>query len=1321
LPHALVVAALMFSAGTALARPRPPGPPYPEAGILAAFRFDNANQFTNTYLVIQNVALVESFSGYALSMQGDAPKLFFVPAVEPSGKRNFNPTNGTIRFWVMPSSWSSVAAGGAGPGTAASLFEIGTLAGQQSVRRASLLFSPTGDAISFVVGSQGECAEVLTAQIQWQAGEFHQIALSYSTQGSWLFLDSQLVASGAPVALAPAQEVGGTFGFCVGSDLEGIPSQAQFDELTLFSSVQGADDIAWNWTCLAGTTALGPISEEEEAARLQRFAANRGFQQLGAGRQMEMDSGMGPPPIDRTNNPAAGTNCWTWSWASGFDHGTNLCFWSIGYVVTNQTTNLYLAIANAEPTNSYDLYSATNLNLVPILGGATQGLAWNFLTNFPPGCTNLTFSNLTETVCFYALAVHQDSDGDGLSDGEEIFLFRTDPNNADCDGDGLPDGWEWKYFGNFDQTADGDYDGDGVSNLQEYLNGTDPNKIAFTSHFGYGSFATCTVTGAVDILGGVPALMAVLVDSDDFRGAIWQSFNAAPVVTLPAIEGGHEIWIGLKGRAPDSSRSWSESLVRFDQTPPTITVIKPLTNLVNKPIIQVEASTDEPLWSVSCTISNAGGVFSNIDGSMNREDHFKIIDLDLATGTNLVTLFAKDIAGNIGSTSFPVTLDLAGDTNPPVLSVFWPCDGDSITSDALTLRGQMDDETAAVIATVVGSSGTTNTIKATVERNGAVWAEDVPLEAGTNYLLLRATDAAGNTSETNLTFTRSDLTITIDDVPEAQLNDPTVTVSGTISATGYKVWVNGKAADMDGTSWTSSEVPVTSGSTAVFAVTAIPLSDNNGNGTPPSGQARDAAALNPTSTPSQDRATQPVKPPELKLINGQWERYEWKAWQVGLLDYEKDVAWRWNEVTGGYLESFSVCSEDPPEQLDTSGLRYWLGTNNQYRFEQWVDSPTNVVGSNYVDLAGLFGPGFSLKGPWAKGFLRETVEDIDAHYEWKTLATNVAVVWRTGGRQGVRSLNLHSLTAAAYDQKRGKSTPIPATSISIPGFKSNLGPDGRAFAVLADNEEVMLTPSAPSDYFTFSVTPTKHVFTSFCTATNPANRARTVLGVGEEVAFSFAPQLPIPLIWTVSEGGVSTRTNWSTTFTAPSNAAIVTVMASARGATLTNIFTVLEPTGVDHAQLLSTESLRFGVPAAGMYLRPFMAPTSVSFYRIKCKEVGLDATNVWGFYLGLTNPPSKLSHLTHGAGTNDWIPIMMDNSWHTNWDHAAWENVPGDWAPGGFKWIIPGRWKFDGGPEQDLPYGWVQEFSVDESGTMTVQKFGHTVRRALNGQYILVQ
>jgi hypothetical protein len=49
----------------------------------------------------------------------------------------------------------------------------------------------------------------------------------------------------------------------------------------------------------------------------------------------------------------------------------------------------------------------------------------------------------------------------------------------DSDGDGLPDSWEQTYFGNLTgQRGGGDADGDGVSNLNEFFDGTNPTNSA---------------------------------------------------------------------------------------------------------------------------------------------------------------------------------------------------------------------------------------------------------------------------------------------------------------------------------------------------------------------------------------------------------------------------------------------------------------------------------------------------------------------------------------------------------------------------------------------------------------------------------------------------------------------------------------------------------------------------------------------------------------------------------------------------------------------------------------------------------------------------
>ena len=73
--------------------------------------------------------------------------------------------------------------------------------------------------------------------------------------------------------------------------------------------------------------------------------------------------------------------------------------------------------------------------------------AWECLT------TNLVLTNgvgiyedanisSNARIRFYAVANRQDSDGDGLTDGSEIFLHHTDPQSIDTDGDGLLDGYD---------------------------------------------------------------------------------------------------------------------------------------------------------------------------------------------------------------------------------------------------------------------------------------------------------------------------------------------------------------------------------------------------------------------------------------------------------------------------------------------------------------------------------------------------------------------------------------------------------------------------------------------------------------------------------------------------------------------------------------------------------------------------------------------------------------------------------------------------------------------------------------------------------------
>ena len=72
----------------------------------------------------------------------------------------------------------------------------------------------------------------------------------------------------------------------------------------------------------------------------------------------------------------------------------------------------------------------------------------------------------------------EDSDGDGLSDGEEVNAEGTSALHEDSDGDGMLDKWELDHgldpLDSSDEVLD--LDSDGLSNTREEVLGTDPNN-----------------------------------------------------------------------------------------------------------------------------------------------------------------------------------------------------------------------------------------------------------------------------------------------------------------------------------------------------------------------------------------------------------------------------------------------------------------------------------------------------------------------------------------------------------------------------------------------------------------------------------------------------------------------------------------------------------------------------------------------------------------------------------------------------------------------------------------------------------------------------
>ena len=125
---------------------------------------------------------------------------------------------------------------------------------------------------------------------------------------------------------------------------------------------------------------------------------------------------------------------------------------------------------------------------------------------------------------------------------------------------------------------------------------------------------------------------------------------------------------------------------------------------------------------------------------------------------------------------------------------------------------------------------------------------------GTNTFTLVARDAAGNSTVTNLSLVKSGVELTIN-VLTTNLYQLTAAVSGTVSDSGYAVWVNGVVAGATNGAWVATNVPVTAGGTASFLATAYPANEA------PSPQTQGGYGTNPVTPNAVGKAMDADKPP----------------------------------------------------------------------------------------------------------------------------------------------------------------------------------------------------------------------------------------------------------------------------------------------------------------------------------------------------------------------------------------------------------------------------------------------------------------------------
>jgi len=870
-----------------------------------------------------------------------------------------------------------------------------------------------------------------------------------------------------------------------------------------------------------------------------------------------------------------------------------------------------------------------------------------------------------------------------------ILFFRAkDWTGVTENGNTTPDWWLWQYFGTT-ALSDTNLDAAGNTLVSDYTNNLAPAVFSYTGvEVANNNVNASAVPVQLDVAGN-PYYVAVLVDDTNYNNAVWNTYSSANVtVNLGSTEGWHDVWIGLRGHADAPNAAvWQWQRLKLTFTPPSLVITGPTNGTVTQPLIQLTGYSPKALSSISYDLNNAAGVVTNQQVLVVNQDYdtttwefttntFQGFDIPLTNGVNTFTLHATDLAGNVTTLVTNFTLDYSTKTNPPGVQLLWPVDGVEICGNNIVCRGQVADPTVTVTAQWVDANAQTNTVGSLVGRDGLFYTDNLTLAAGTNHLSFTVTDAVGNITTTNITVVMSDLGLTLNPVVAGQ-----AVVTGTIADDSYTIYVNGVTATNNGDgTWTALITPIsgTGGAVVVNAVKA---------GGDPSLQ-------------------QVVLPPQGVYMDVSHSKESDNYWGN---DFQQDES-AWSDNAGG---SASEQSSDGVNNFST-GIIWptspwpaavplgvlWVTNNGQYLYHTMRPAGLSFYYDHAIVKAKDAGTGSSF------------TETVDGALKFATGGPLGSIARRLYQFSG--SVTVHHNPMPDLDEVPWSTPPDDETvadeRVNLGGL-GHLDANGKVYVWLADNARVDVTPTIKGAKDYSFPQPSYQVINLTHLTEHPAltdtNRARLNLGVGEEVDLS---GMPDGTTWSASAGGISTNVYGTIVFTAPSHATNATVSATVSNQTLQVAFVVKEPSGVDHAINKNIIHYAKNANAVGMDNYVWIAPTSVSFYRVELIEIPGPATGVSGYWAS-TNYSGDLSH---HPNTN-WLSLSEDNLWPGGgYDEATDPANAPPWYDGTFQWDIPVGWRVIGMSATNSISQWHQYFTIYPNGTETIEKFGLKVTRTTN-------
>jgi hypothetical protein len=303
-------------------------------------------------------------------------------------------------------------------------------------------------------------------------------------------------------------------------------------------------------------------------------------------------------------------------------------------------------------------------------------------------------------------------------------------------------------------------------------------------------------------------------------------------------------WINSSnGYNPEITSILQHHKIEPDVTSPTVTITTPTSGSTyatgNSQLnIGGTASDNKAVTSVSWTNSRGGS------GTCSGTNTWSKSGIALSGGQNVITVTARDAAGNTAADTLTVTYT-PPDTTRPTLSITTPTSGSSYATgnSQLNIGGTASDNKAVTSVRWANNRGGSGSCSGT-----NTWSKSgIALSSGQNVITVTARDAAGNTAADTLTVTYTPPDTTDTTQPTASITTPTsastfsadnplLSIGGTASdntAVTLVSWTNsrGGSGTCSGTNtWSKSGIVLSSGQN-VITVTARDAAGNTGTDT----------------------------------------------------------------------------------------------------------------------------------------------------------------------------------------------------------------------------------------------------------------------------------------------------------------------------------------------------------------------------------------------------------------------------------------------------------------------------------------------------------